>query len=63
VADIIIRMMPDIAPFMHAETVLLLSGIISERAEDVISCVERCGYRVVEMQEENGWCGLAVMKK
>ena len=63
VADIIIRMMPDIAPFMHAGTVLLLSGIISERAEDVISCVERCGYRVVEMQEENGWCGLAVMKK
>ena len=63
VADIIIRMMPDIAPFMHGETVLLLSGIISERAQDVISCVENCGYQVVEMQEENGWCGLAVMKK
>ena len=63
VADIIIRMMPDIAPFMHGETVLLLSGIISERAEDVIACVETCGYRVVEMQEENSWCGLAVMKK
>ena len=63
VADIIIRMMPDIAPFMHGETVLLLSGIISERAQDVISCVESCGYQVVEMQEENGWCGLAVMKK
>ena len=63
VADIIIRMMPDIAPFMHNESVLLLSGIISERADDVIDCVERCGYRLVEKQEENGWCGLAVMKK
>lgn len=63
VADIIIRMMPNVSPFMHAESVLLLSGIISERADDVISCVEACGYRLVEKQEENGWCGLAVMKQ
>ena len=62
VADIIIRMTPDVAPFMHEGTVLLASGIISERAEDVIRCFEENGYRIVEKLVDNGWCGLAVMK-
>ncbi len=62
VADIIIRMTPDVAPFMHENTVLLASGIIAERAEDVVTCFEKNGYRIVERLEDNGWCGLAVMK-
>lgn len=63
VADIIIRMTPDVAPFMHENTVLLASGIISERSDDVIECFEKNGYQIVEKLEDNGWCGLAVMKK
>ena len=63
VADIIIRMTPDVSPFMHENTVLLASGIISERAQDVIDCFEKHGYKIVEKLEDNGWCGLAVMKK
>ncbi len=63
VADIIIRMTPDVAPFMHDNTVLLASGIISERAQDVIDCFEKNGYRIVEKLTDNGWCGLAVMKQ
>ena len=42
---------------------LLASGIIAERAQDVIDCFEANGYRIVEKLEDNGWCGLAVMKK
>ncbi len=63
VADIIIRMTPDVAPLMHERTVLLASGIISERADDVIECFEKNGFRIVEKLTDNGWCGLAVMKK
>lgn len=63
VADIIIRMTPDVSPFMHEKTVLLASGIIAERADDVIECFKKHGYRIVEKLEDNGWCGLAVMKK
>ena len=63
VADIIIRMTPDVAPFMHEGTVLLASGIISERSNDVIECFEKNGYKIVEKLEDNGWCGLAVMKR
>jgi len=63
VADIIIRMVPDLAPFMADHTVLLASGIISARADDVIACFDRYGYEVVEKSVENDWCALAVRKK
>ena len=63
VADIIIRMIPDLAPFMDEHTVLLASGIILSRSEDVISCFEKYGYEIVEMPVENDWCALAVRKK
>ena len=63
VADIILRMIPDLAPFMKEKTVLLASGIITERAEDVIAGFAAHGYEVTERVEENGWCALAVQKK
>ena len=62
VADIIIRMTPDVGELMHKDTVLLASGIIMERSDDVVECFKKHGFRIVERLEENGWCGLAVMK-
>ena len=62
VADIIIRMTPDVGELMDSDSVILASGIISERADDVISCFEEHGFYVVEKIEENGWCALAVSK-
>ena len=63
VADIIIRMTPDVGQLMGENTVILASGIICERADDVIECFEEHGLYVVERIEENGWCALAVSKK
>ena len=63
VADIIIRMMPDVGALMDENSVILASGIIVERSEDVISEFEQHGFRIVERIDENGWCALAVMKK
>ena len=63
VADIIIRMVPDLSPFMAEHTVLLASGIISARADDVIACFDKYGYQIVEKSVENDWCALAVKKK
>lgn len=63
VADIIIRMTPDVGRLMDEQSVILASGIIVERAEDVIACFEEHGFAVVERQEENGWCALVVKKK
>lgn len=63
VADIILRMIPDLGPLMYRDTVLLTSGIICERSREVIDCFEEYGYRVLEQPEENGWCALAVRRK
>ena len=63
VADIIIRMMPDVGALMDENSVILASGIIVERSEDVISAFSEHGFEVVERIDENGWCALAVMKK
>ena len=63
VADIIIRMMPDVGALMDENSVILASGIIVERSEDVISGFEQHGFKIVERIDENGWCALAVMKK
>lgn len=62
VADIIIRMAPDIGAFMHDESTLLASGIINERAADVIDALEANGLYVSCSLEDNGWTALAVKK-
>lgn len=63
VADIIIRMTPDVGRYMHKDTVLLASGIISPRADDVIFAMEAHGFRILARLEENDWCALAIKKK
>ena len=62
VADIIIRMTPDVGRLMDENSVILASGIIVERSEDVVSCFEQNGFVIVERVEENGWCALVVKK-
>ncbi len=63
VADIIIRMTPDVHKYIAKDGVLLASGIIMERSSDVIECFEAHGFEIVERAEENGWCALAVKLK
>ena len=63
VADIIIRMMPDVGELMSENSVILASGIIVERSEDVITAFEENGFKILERIDENGWCALAVAKK
>ena len=62
VADIIIRMTPDVRRYMKEDAVLLASGIIAERCDDVVECFEKNGFKVVEKLTDNDWCGLAVKK-
>ena len=62
VADIIIRMTPDVGKYMKEDAVLLASGIIAERCDDVIACFEQNGFKIVEVLTDNDWCGLAVKR-
>ena len=63
VADIIIRLAPDVGAYMEDDAVLLASGIITERAEEVIAALDANGFKVIENRTENGWCAPALMKK
>lgn len=62
VADIIIRMLPDIGEYMNDDAVLIASGIINERAEDVKKAFEEFGFFIVEYVSDNGWSAFAIKK-
>ena len=62
VADIIIRMAPDVGNYMKDDGVLLASGIITERAEEVISALEAANLHISARHDDNGWCALVVTK-
>ena len=60
VADIIIRMLPDIKDYVKAGAPLILSGIIGERAAEVREAVIRNGFTVEKEINENDWVGMLV---
>ncbi|MBQ8577016.1 MAG: 50S ribosomal protein L11 methyltransferase [Clostridia bacterium] len=63
VADIIIRMAPDIGAYLADDAVYITSGIINERADDVRSAMTDAGYAVLEEVTDNGWTAFAFTKK
>ena len=50
VADILIRMLPDIKPYLKDGAPLILSGIIAPRADEVIAAAEKYGFKVVRVE-------------
>ena len=61
VADIIIRMMPDISDYLTEGAPLILSGIIAPRADEVRDAVKAAGFSIVREEQENDW--LAIMAR
>ena len=60
VADIIIRMLPDVKNYLKDGAPLILSGIIGERAEEVRAQVLKQGFTVEKELVENDWVGMFV---
>ncbi len=60
VADIILRMAPDIGAYMEKGGVLICSGIIEPRAAEVEIALCARGFSVLERASENDWCALAL---
>ncbi len=59
VADIIIRMAPDIGELLAPGAVYITSGIITERAAEVRGVMEDTGYTVLDEVRDNGWTAFA----
>ena len=62
VADIIIRLAPDIGEYLAPDGVLIVSGIIIERKDETVAALERCGLEVFDDETENGWYCAAVRR-
>ena len=55
VADVLIAMAPYFAKFLKKDGTLLLSGIITERQDEVLSEVQKHGFSVKEIFHEGHW--------
>ena len=63
VADIIVRMLPDVEAVLKPGAPLILSGIISEYKAKVVDAAEALGYKVIREEQENDWVALMVKKQ
>lgn len=62
VADVIIGLEPAVPKLLKAGGTFITSGIIEERAEDVISTYEKTGLILTGRQDQGGWVSLAYTK-
>lgn len=63
VADVVMRLAPDVGEFLAPDGVFIVSGIIAERAEEVQSALDKAGYKVDEERYENGWYAAVMVRK
>ena len=62
VADIVVRMAPDVAAFLKQGGVLIASGIIESREAEVRAALEQGGLSVIEVDHEKDWTVLVCTK-
>ena len=62
VADVVIRLIPDVGGFMDENAVILVSGIIEPRRDEVVEALAEYGYQIIDSREEKGWCAMAAVR-
>lgn len=62
VADIIIRLAPDVGALVKPNGLLIASGIIDEREADVDAALKKYGFEKISAKHEKGWCAILVKK-
>ncbi len=56
VADVLIAMSDLFGDFLKDEGYLIVSGIITERADEVLNVLTAKGFGKISVQEKEGWC-------
>lgn len=62
VADVIIRLLVDVENYLEENGVVILSGIIDTRAQDVLDSIKANGYKVVEEVRLDNWYAFLINK-
>ena len=60
VADIILRMLPDLDKYVKREGKTILSGIINSRADEIRAALKQYGYRIIREESENDWLAILI---
>ena len=63
VADVIIKLLGTAANYMSENAVLIASGIIDAREDDVIKAFAGNGFRVIERRTRDNWCAFVISKE
>lgn len=63
IADVIIRLAPDIGQSLRPNGMFLCSGIVQGRLGDVIRALEQQGLRIIALERDGEWCALACKNK
>ena len=62
VADVIIRLLPDVGAFMAEDAILIVSGIIDIRKDDVLASVAENGFTIEKEAYKDNWCAFVLKK-
>lgn len=62
VADIIIRLAPNVGAFIKDDGLFIASGIIDEREADVDAALTKNGFQKLSAKHEKGWCAVLFKK-
>ena len=60
VAEIILRMLPDIKEYLTTGAPIILSGIVKEREDDIKNAAISLGYSVERIERENDWVAMMI---
>ena len=63
VADVIIRLLPDVGEFMAEDAKLIISGIIDIRKNDVLTAAAQNGFKVADERCKDNWCAFVIEKR
>lgn len=55
IADVIILLLPGLKPYLKDGGIIITSGIIKDRCQDVMDAMAEAGYKVVEILSEGEW--------
>ncbi len=62
VADVILKLLENVSDFMEKDAILVTSGIINIRKDDVLKGFERFGFKIIEEHTKENWYAFVCKK-
>ena len=59
-ADVIIWLAPVFKKVLESDGRLIVSGIISQRSDEVTDALEKAGFKVIEFAESSEWAAIVL---